>query len=135
MASNSQPRGIRNNNPGNIRHSADKWQGAAPEAKQTDGAFVVFTAPELGIRALVRLLLTYERRGYKSIRSILSRYAPPMENNTVRYVEHVAEQMAVDPDQELVIDDCATMLALITASSPTATRFSWRACAWAACTT
>ena len=48
-----KPRGIRNNNPGNIRKSNVKWQGLA--AEQTDGAFYQFTRPEYGIRALCRV--------------------------------------------------------------------------------
>ena len=39
------PRGIRNHNPGNIRHG-DKWQGLS--AEQTDSSFCVFDAPEYG---------------------------------------------------------------------------------------
>ena len=42
------PRGIRNNNPLNIRRSKDRWKGMA-EA-QTDGAFVHRHAPRLGNR-------------------------------------------------------------------------------------
>ena len=39
-------RGIRNNNPLNIRHSADRWQGA--RMKQTDPSFVQFKTMAYG---------------------------------------------------------------------------------------
>ena len=51
------PRGLRNNNPLNIRHSASRWQGARVE--QTDKAFVQFTSMKMGYRAAWRILETY----------------------------------------------------------------------------
>ena len=48
------PRGIRNNNPGNIRHGAN-WQGLNPKGRDIDSAFCVFTAPIYGIRALAKV--------------------------------------------------------------------------------
>lgn len=90
------PRGIRNNNPGNIRHSAAKWQGMA--AQQTDGAFVQFIAPEYGIRALSKLLDNYAAQGLTTVRKIINRYAPPSENVTSAYVAQVAQALGVQPD-------------------------------------
>ncbi len=63
-------RGIRNNNPGNIR-KGDNWQGLA--AEQTDEAFCVFRSAEYGIRALVKVLLNYEKKyGLNTVRKLLS---------------------------------------------------------------
>jgi len=91
------PRGIRNNNAGNIRHSASKWQGMA--AKQTDPNFVQFIAPEYGIRALSKLLANYYTRdGLNTVRKIISKYAPSNENNTTAYAEAVAKRLRVTPD-------------------------------------
>lgn len=60
------PRGIRNNNPGNIRHS-DQWKGLTPE--QPDPDFCTFSTPEYGIRAMGVILLNYQRKhGLKTIR-------------------------------------------------------------------
>ena len=50
-------RGIRNNNPLNIRHSADRWQGAREE--QTDKSFVQFTTMAYGYRAAWKVLESY----------------------------------------------------------------------------
>ncbi len=50
----SLPRGIRNNNPLNIRRSKDKWQGL--RALQTDTAFCQFETMAYGWRAAFVLL-------------------------------------------------------------------------------
>ena len=50
------PRGIRNKNPGNIKLGTD-WDGLADE--QSDPVFCVFKEAVWGIRALVKILLTY----------------------------------------------------------------------------
>ena len=84
------PRGIRNNNPGNIRKSKDLWQGLAE--RQTDAAFFVFKTPTYGIRALARVLIAYQDKyGLNTIDGIINRWAPPVENNTLAYVRSVAK--------------------------------------------
>lgn len=95
-------RGIRNNNPGNIRHSATRWQGMS--AQQTDPAFVQFDTPEYGIHALSKLLDTYASRySINTVRGIIDRYAPSIENNTAAYVNAVAGALGVSPDQRISI--------------------------------
>lgn len=94
--SQREPRGIRNHNPGNIRKGSE-WKGLA--AEQPDVSFCSFSSPKYGIRAIGRILLNYERRHHLStVRGIINRWAPPVENNTDAYVEHVATQLGVDPD-------------------------------------
>lgn len=99
----SKIRGVRNNNPGNIRKGPEKWQGLAPESDQSDPAFWRFLAPEWGIRAIVRILRTYQARGLVTVRSIIGRWAPPTENNTDAYVAAVARQLNVSPDDRLTL--------------------------------
>jgi hypothetical protein len=95
------PRGIRNNNPGNIRHGQD-WRGM--RAEQTDPAFVQFESPEYGLRALFRTLRTYfDHYNLRTARGIIERWAPPTENNTEAYVQAVAAAMRVAPNQPLDI--------------------------------
>lgn len=91
-------RGLRNNNPGNIR-LGEHWQGMTPT--QTDSAFVQFESPEYGVRAMARILYSYQRRGLLSVRDIISTWAPPNENNTDAYIADVAHSMNVAADQEL----------------------------------
>lgn len=88
------PRGIRNNNPGNIRLSATPWHGQRPE--QTDAEFVEFTTPLYGLRALMKLLLTYYLKyNLDTVASLINRYAPPHENATDRYIFHVTKALKV----------------------------------------
>jgi len=97
------PRGIRNNNPGNIRKSTTKWQG---EIAGTDPAFERFSAPVWGIRALAVILLNYERQhGLHTIRDIVTRWAPPDENDTDAYVRFVSARSGIDPDTKIKVPD------------------------------
>lgn len=90
-------RGIRNNNPGNIRKTRTLWRGEA--ASQPDPDFVTFTSPAYGIRAIAKILLNYQAAGLNTLRKIVSRWAPPSENNTTAYVAGVAHDVGVGPDQ------------------------------------
>jgi hypothetical protein len=110
----STPRGIRNNNPGNVRKGKDRWTGLAPQ--QTDPDFCVFTSPEYGIRCLVKLLLTYqEKYGCDTVGKIISRWAPKSENDTGGYINHVAGSLGVRADQPLDLRDPTYMLAMLKA--------------------
>lgn len=94
-----QPRGIRNHNPGNVRHG-DPWQGLA--AKQTDKAFATFTSAAYGIRALARTLITYQDKyGLRTVADIIHRWAPPSENNTEAYIAHVCTLTGIDAKMRL----------------------------------
>ena len=98
-------RGIRNNNPLNIRHSVDQWQGA--REVQTDEAFVQFTSMAYGYRAAWKILDTYshrlksERKAY-NVRNIIGRWAPPSENNTDAYVRKVAVLSGLGGNENLL---------------------------------
>ncbi|WER20913.1 structural protein [Providencia stuartii] len=101
------PRGIRNHNPGNIRHGA-KWQGLSEQ--QTDRSFCQFTDPVWGLRALFKLLLNYQKlHGLCSIRVVINRYAPPVENHTENYIQAVANSLNVSPDDCLTLEDKAVL--------------------------
>ena len=99
----SLPRGIRNHNPLNIRRSKDQWKGMAEV--QTDRAFVQFKSLEYGWRAAFYLLTRtyYHKYRLYTIRSIVSRWAPPNENNTKTYIANVSRLTGIDPDEPLGI--------------------------------
>lgn len=103
--SKSLPRGIRNNNAGNIRrHVGNNWQGLSET--QTDKEFCQFKGPEWGLRAIVRTLFTYQNKyGLKSVRAMINRYAPPNENNTEGYIKRVCTELGVAPTQDLELTD------------------------------
>jgi len=93
-------RGERNLNPGNIRHvNGTKWVGSAPE--QTDSAFVQFTDVKYGIRAIARILASYERQGIDTIGETIDRWAPPNENNSAAYVDAVCNACGINADQKV----------------------------------
>ena len=100
-----QTRGERNNNPGNIDRTTILWQGMAND-QSTDSRFIVFEAATWGIRALGKVLLGYYRvHGLNTVRGLIDRWAPPSENNSGAYVNHVASQMGVGIDAPLTVDD------------------------------
>lgn len=94
------PRGIRNNNPGNLRRTSDPWQGLIP--RQTDREFFTFKSEVYGIRALARTLIAYQdNHRLRTIRQIISRWAPASENNTGAYIDAVAKSTGLDADRPL----------------------------------
>ncbi len=102
------PRGIRNYNPGNLRRSADPWQGLA--AEQSDAEFFQFASAKWGIRALARTLIAYQDRvGLKTIKQMIGRWAPPNENDTGAYVRAVAASVGVGVDDEVDVHDYAIL--------------------------
>lgn len=93
-------RGFLNNNPGNIRIvPGTTWEGQSPI--QTDGAFVQFTDPVYGIRAIARILMSYARRGINTIQAAINRWAPPNENNSQAYVTAVCASCNLKPLQNV----------------------------------
>ena len=103
-------RGIRNNNPGNIRHGS-KWNGLADGH---DSAFCTFRDPVYGIRALCRLLINYQSRyELDTINGIISRYAPDSENDTNAYAANVSRKMNVGIDEVIDVTEWDTMRTLV----------------------
>lgn len=91
----SLPRGIRNNNPGNIERTSVRWKGMAVD--QLDPRFITFVAPQWGIRAMARILLGDWREGQNTIASLIEEWAPPSENNTSAYVKAVGKACNINP--------------------------------------
>lgn len=109
------PRGIRNNNPGNIRWGAD-WLGLKKDGKLQDPSFCVFTTSVAGIRALAKVLINYKKLyGLKTVREIINRYAPPNENQTTAYVQSVAKQLNILPDVPIDIEERGVLTVFIKA--------------------
>ncbi|WP_261374197.1 hypothetical protein [Yersinia massiliensis] len=107
------PRGIRNNNPGNIEFSENNnWEGQTG----SDGRFATFETPEHGIRALGKNLLSYQRQGYETPEQIITRWAPPgkdgKENDTDAYIKKVCADLGVSADQPLDLTNIDTLTGL-----------------------
>ena len=97
------PRGIRNNNPLNIRRSKDQWQGL--RAVQTDPSFCQFETLEYGWRAAFKLLTRTYYHTYRlfTIRAIINKWAPPNENKTSAYIANVSRLTGIGPDESIGI--------------------------------
>ncbi len=103
------PRGLRNNNPGNIRFIAkNPWRGQVGN----DGGYGVYATMGEGVRALGKQLEAYASRGLVTVRSIISTWAPASENNTAAYVAAVARAMNVDADDVLDVTSYLPRLAV-----------------------
>lgn len=100
-------RGIRNNNPGNIDwNKSNKWLGQLPHITAIEPRFARFDTPENGIRALGKLLLTYQRKhGLKTVEQIIGRWAPSTENNTEAYARAVEQRTDTKPGADVDISD------------------------------
>lgn len=103
------PRGIRNHNPGNIDRTAERWQGMAAD-QSSDKRFVVFTAPVWGLRALAKVLLSYQRKhGLRTPAAIIGRWAPPVENDTGAYARQVAKALGVGVNDQIDLQRAAML--------------------------
>lgn len=101
---NVLPRGLRNNNPLNIRWTPGTrpWQGQ----KSNDGQFVIFETMEDGYRAAFRVLDSYNKKhNIYSVREIIYRWAPPQDhNNTRAYIERVCKEACLRETDQIVVD-------------------------------
>ena len=98
-------RGLRNNNPLNIRRSTDRWDGAT--TTQTDKDFVQFQSMAYGYRAAWRILNTYykklkERKKHFTVENIIHRWAPPTENDTKAYIRTVLSLTSIGGKENLL---------------------------------
>lgn len=101
---NSLPRGIRNNNPANLILTNIGWNGKIPNSQNTDGKFEQFKTAHYGIRAAFRNIKTQMSKGFDTVETLITRWAPPTENNTNSYISHVKNavgnsQLVWEPEQ------------------------------------
>jgi hypothetical protein len=108
----SLPRGIRNNNPGNLNFAG---QAGATKEYGPNGRFAVFGSMQEGVAALVRQIGLYVKRGRNTIRKILEVYAPPGENNTNAYIAAVSKALGIGPDDALDTENAQQVMGLVRA--------------------
>lgn len=113
MEDNKIPRGIRNQNPLNIRKGSI-WRGLASEQ---DKEFCTFIGMEWGVRAAVKILRSYARRGIHSVSDIIQTWAPPIENNTNKYIQVVCSRTGFLPTHTINVYDENEVVALLLAMS------------------
>lgn len=89
-------RGLRDNNPGNLRHTpAIKWRG---ELEPDADGYCRFDTAHNGMRAMMVDLHSKWLRGLNTVAKIIPPYAPPSENPTAVYIADVAKWWGVDPE-------------------------------------
>jgi hypothetical protein len=99
MKANKTPRGIRNNNPLNLKRGI-KWKGL--DCIQDDPVFCQFCTASDGFRAAFICLRTYyNKHDCKTIRQIIQRWAPPTENSTEKYIDFVCAETGWGANQTL----------------------------------
>ncbi len=108
----SLPRGLRDNNPGNIRpNPAYVWYGQV----SVEHGYVVFDNVEHGIRAMAKDLKAKIKRGLNTIEKYIPIYAPPSDNNnTEGYIQRVVKSSGIARNAVLV-PDTTTLFRLVKA--------------------
>lgn len=120
------PRGVRNRNPLNIRRSKTPWfgevdhidvvdtKGESGAARFYDKSFCQFSDVKYGYRAAFKLIKKYiEVYECNTIRKIINRWAPPTENNTSNYVEHVCKWQCLDADAKITTSNHNGLVRLV----------------------
>jgi hypothetical protein len=99
----SLPRGIRDNNPGNLQPppGLTGWQGTVG----MDGPFVIFADDTWGLRALaLDITNKINTDGLDTITALITAYAPPSENDTAAYIAAVAADSGIGATDQLGTD-------------------------------
>ena len=110
------PRGYKNNNPLNIRISSTLWNGKV--SPNTDGAFEQFVDLAHGYRAALVTLRTYiNKYGLNTVRKMITRWAPPSENNTESYINNVCQNSGLNADETISINDQDKLTRMVYAMS------------------
>jgi hypothetical protein len=110
------PRGYRNHNPLNIRISNNEWKGKI--SPSGDPAFEQFISMPYGYRAALVLMRNYiNKYGCNTVQKIIERWAPPTENNTLAYIQHVCNYSGLTPDTVVNANDKDTLTKMAYAMS------------------
>ena len=96
-----KPRGIRNNNPGNLVKTAIKWKGKILHSENPDSRFEQFTFIPFGIRAMALDITNDIKKGKNTLRTLINEYAPPNENDTTAYINAVSKQTGISADAKI----------------------------------
>lgn len=109
-------RGLRNNNPLNVRISTAKWKGL--REKQTDSEFCQFDSIVYGYRAAIKILRTYKLKyNLNTLEKMLARFAPSSENDTEAYIQIVSRKAKILRNVDLDLYDKNLVVRLVEAMS------------------
>lgn len=107
-------RGIRNNNPGNLVFTKIAWQGKISKSENTDldNHFEQFTDIVFGVRAMLKDLINDINKGRNTVSKLIHEYAPPFENDTNKYIEHVSKSLGLKPNDKITAINSSFLLLL-----------------------
>lgn len=112
MQTKTLPRGLRNNNPLNIRISATNWKGKMVPSQ--DKAFEQFRDIYFGIRAGFCIMRTYiNKYRLSTVAQVIARWAPECENNTSAYVRSVLNRSNISATERLQFNNKNQMCRLL----------------------
>lgn len=97
MNNSRMPRGIRNNNPLNMKEFDIPWRGKVGD----DGIFTIFETPWYGIRAAANDIKNDYLKGKNTIAALLAEFAPDVENNTGSYIAHISQKVGIGPHEPI----------------------------------
>lgn len=102
LGNKTLPRGIRNNNPGNLVITSIKWKGKLPKEQNTDGKFEQFESLNFGLRALaLDIANDIKKNKLDTIQKLITAYAPPKENDTDAYISAVSKATGHAPGEKI----------------------------------
>lgn len=104
LGDKSLPRGIRNNNAGNLVQTNIPWQGKIDLSENTDSRFEQFQDPVYGLRAMYKDIINDIKRGANTLDKLITQYAPKFENNTQAYINFVAKETGLNPNEEIPLN-------------------------------
>lgn len=99
-ASVTNPAPVRNNNPG---------------AMMPGGKLATYPDMQTGLAALDGNLASYGKQGVNTISGVISKWAPPGENDTQAYIKDVSQRLGIDPNQKIDLSNPLQRQALSTA--------------------
>jgi len=109
LGDTSLPRGMRNNNPGNLKDFGEPWQGSI--GVTNDPPFEQFTGYVWGVRAMARLIRNKINGEFNTLTTLINNYAPPAsaggdnsDQTVSTYISTVANRTGIDPNQPLTAD-------------------------------
>lgn len=109
------PRGLRNNNPLNIRHSPDEFQGEDKCIYTRDKEFKRFKTIIYGYRAACCIIRTYLLKDINTVRQIVARWCP--DESAPAYTDFVCRKTGLKPHRVLRYADQDNIVSLVAAMS------------------
>jgi len=111
------------NNPLSIEYRKENdWIGAV--RPHNGNRFESFQSTAYCFRAGAIILRNYKKAGYQSIKTIIARWAPPVENNTNSYIEFVSNETGFEPSTIIDVSKLDVMYKLLKAMAKFESRYN-----------